>query len=238
LEHPLALLKQKTNKNSKKEFDKEIITFLNPYSYLLYRKNLSLFTDFDRIYIDGIILVKMLKLFGIHTDRKSFDMTSLAPEIFNRCQNRGKSIYFMGSDKSSIENFIKEIRDGYPNLNILGWRDGFYNDLDEREVEIQKILEINPDFLVVGMGTPLQEIFLSDLKSLGWKGIGFTCGGFIHQTANGLNYYPKWINKFHLRWLFRIYDEPKLLRRYLVQYPKFFMIYIYDLFTFEDINKL
>jgi N-acetylglucosaminyldiphosphoundecaprenol N-acetyl-beta-D-mannosaminyltransferase len=102
--------------------------------------------------------------------------------------------------------------------------------VEQEEVQ-HEIVKLDPDFLVIGMGTPLQESFLSNIKSLGWGGVGFTCGGFIHQTASGLNYYPKWINKLNLRWLYRIWDEPRLLTRYLIQYPRFVVLFIYDLIS-------
>lgn len=37
-------------------------TFLNPYSYLILRKNKNIFKDIDNIYIDGISFVLILKL--------------------------------------------------------------------------------------------------------------------------------------------------------------------------------
>ena len=33
------------------------------------------------------------------------------------------------------------------------------------------------------MGTVVQEDFLFKAKQAGYNGIGFTCGGFIHQTS-------------------------------------------------------
>ncbi|MCE2613632.1 WecB/TagA/CpsF family glycosyltransferase [Flavobacteriaceae bacterium D16] len=234
MEHPLTLLKQRALENYSEGYKKEIITFLNPYSYLFFRKNTTLFRDFDRIYLDGIILVKALRAIGVRAERRSFDMTSIAPEIFQLCVKEKKNIYFIGSDSKSIEKFIQVIKSNYPDLNILGWRSGYFQTPEEREATQETIAKLNPDFLVVGMGTPLQEVFLKEVRAAGWQGTGFTCGGFIHQTAAGLHYYPKWSNKLNLRWLYRIWDEPKLLNRYLLQYPKFVALYIFDLLSVQE----
>lgn len=79
------------------------------------------------------------------------------------------------------------------------------------------------------MGTPAQDIFLKELNEIGWDGIAFTCGGFIHQVASGkLNYYPEIINKLNLRWLYRIYDEPKLFKRFFCYYPLSMLLFLYD----------
>ena len=78
-----------------KQGNKTITTFLNPFSYLLARKNKEQLTAFN-IEIDGGILVKLLNLFGFMCKRKSFDMTSLAPVFFNEAIQNYKSIYFIG----------------------------------------------------------------------------------------------------------------------------------------------
>jgi N-acetylglucosaminyldiphosphoundecaprenol N-acetyl-beta-D-mannosaminyltransferase len=237
LAHPLKIIRGRAGMTRETNYHSGLITFLNPYSYLYFRKHAALFNRFDRIYFDGILLVTAMRLIGIRSQRKSFDMTSLAPEVFNYCLEEGKSIYFIGSDAASIKAFGEVLLTGFPNLSVVGLSNGYFSSTEERRATINKINELNPDCLVVGMGTPLQEKFLVEVKEMGWQGIGFTCGGFIHQTAKGLDYYPKWMDKLHLRWLYRIWDEPKLLSRYLIQYPKFIGLFIYDLFTFGKYDK-
>ena len=227
----VELLKTKIN-NTNEQLNlngrSRIVTFLNPYSYLYYRKNLNLFSQFDEINIDSISLVLLLKFFVVKTKRLSFDMTSLAPLVFNSCTNNNQKIYFVGSSKGSIAEFIKKIKEDFSNMNIIGYRNGYFRNSDERKLEINKIVEKNPDIVVVGMGTPMQEEFLLSLKTYGWDGVGYSCGGFIHQTAKDINYYPNFLNKYNLRWLYRIYDEPKLFKRYLLLYPKSIALFIFD----------
>ena len=211
-----------------------LITFLNPYSYLLARKNIDLFKKFDCIYIDGQLLVKMLSLFNIsHTNRKSFDMTSLAPKVFEESIKKHQSIFFIGADAESIENTINLLREHYPLLKINGYRDGYFLNSMQREDVLNDIVLQSPDLVICGMGTPLQENFLYDLKESGWNGIGYTCGGFLHQTAKRIDYYPNWINKYNLRWAYRIYDEPKLFKRYFYQYPIAIGVFTFDYICFK-----
>ncbi len=103
-----------------------------------------------------------------------------------------------------------------------------FADNAERDKSINNIIELNPDFLVVGMGAPLQEQFLIDVRKQGYKGTGFTCGGFLHQTQGSINYYPKLIDSMGLRWAYRIYDEPKLFTRYFVDYPVSIILFLKD----------
>ena len=60
------------------------------------------------------------------------------------------------------------------------------------------------------------------LRAQGFSGLGFTCGGFLDQLAESQHYYPAWIDKADLRWLYRLCKEPRrLLRRYTLDYAPF-----------------
>ena len=143
-------------------------------------------------------------------------MTSLAPILFSYASENNKSIYIIGSKQKEIENTIKIFSIKYPNLNIIGYRNGYFYSDNELEQEINKICVINPDFIIIGMGVNNQEKVLLKIKQNHYKGIGFTCGGFIHQTSlNKISYYPKWIDKYNLRFIYRMHKEQHTRKRYL-----------------------
>ncbi len=216
--------------DDKDELKKGVNCFLNPYSYLQLRKNPELLDAVDKVYVDGMFLLKLLKLISFPVSiRRSFDNTSLAPVVFENLQSNGKTIAIVGSDQKSMEGFKSHILKKYPKLKLVFVRNGYF-DSHGQLLSVQKeLIKINPDCILIGMGTPLQERFLVGLKRQGWNGIGYTCGGFIHQTASkGSEYYPRLINKFNLRFLYRMYDEPKLIKRYTVDYSKFLFCFTLD----------
>jgi len=221
------------------DFSNGLYTFINPYSYLFARKRLSLFSCFDIIFFDGFLIVKLASIFGIiQSERISFDMTSLAPPFLKYSASEGKSVYFIGSTANDINKTIDIFIKNFPLLRIVGYRDGYFNNSFDFDHTLAEIYNLNPDIVIAGLGTPLQEQFLVDLKSIGWNGVGITCGGFFHQTAKkGIQYYPYWINKLHLRWAFRMYDEPKLIKRYLFQYPQFIFLFSFDAIRYH-LNKI
>jgi exopolysaccharide biosynthesis WecB/TagA/CpsF family protein len=227
----LQILRSKSEQKGIKE--NKLVTFINLYSYLFFRKNLTLFEHFDEIHIDGIALVYLLSLVGHKIERKSFDMTSLAPKVFNECIKENKNIFFIGSTEKSINEFKEIIKEEYKELKIIGYRNGYFKEKNEEKKALDNIYILNPNIVIVGMGTPNQEKFLFKLKKKGWKGTGYTCGGFIHQTSKGLNYYPNFFNKFNLRWLYRIIDEPKLIKRYFICYPKSLLFFTFDLILYN-----
>ena len=113
-------------------------------------------------------------------------------------------------------------------MKIIGFRDGFFKDQEELKLHIREMINLNPEVMIVGMGSPLQENYLIKLKEAGWSGRGFSCGGFLHQSFQNTDYYPNWVNKLNVRWLYRIYNEPKLIKRYTIDYSWFFVVFVYD----------
>lgn len=204
-------------------------TFLNPYSYILARRNIKLFDEFDRIYFDGIALSTLYRITGRNIQRRSFDTTSLASIIFSLAEKNKKSVYFVGTEEKYIKDAVQNVLFAHPNLNISGMHHGYFSSKESKDECFREIINLKPDIVIVGMGTIRQEEFLVDLRSRGWNGLGFTCGGFLHQTAKaGVKYYPRLINALNLRWAYRIYDEPKLLKRYLFYYPFFVLLFLND----------
>lgn len=186
-----------------------LVTFLNPVSYQLLRVQPEILGGFDRVFVDGILLVKLLEWSGVRkTRRTSFDMTSAAPILFRWCVDRGKSVYLVGSKPEEIDRFVAVISSAFPGLEVCGYRDGYFPREQWEEVA-RSIMDRRPDVVVVGMGTPRQEQFMTLLSWLEptWRGIAFSCGGFFHQTQHRLFYYPRWVDRFHLRMPYRIVRE-------------------------------
>lgn len=194
-----------------------IYTFLNPVSYLTALKNKDIFAQFDGIFADGSILVLAIQLlYRKKVTRRSFDMTSIAPELLQYAEENKKSIYIVASKQDQVERAIKIFKEQYPNLIIAGYRNGYFSSEKEIKEEANKIVTRKVDFVIIGMGILAQESFLLKVKQIGFEGIGFTCGGFIHQTAkNEINYYPAWVNKMNLRFIYRMYKEKHTRKRYL-----------------------
>lgn len=210
--------------------DGKLTTFINGYSYIFLR-NKKVLNEFDFIGLDGVTFKIIFSLIFFKVRRISFDMTSLAPLIFEACSINGYSLYCIGSTEKEITSFIKNIKQVYPGLKLAGFRNGYFDNDEEKDRFIKDLANIRPDILVVGMGTPFQEEFLLRMRSEGWSGSGFTCGGFIHQTANRINYYPNIIRKLGLRWMYRMYKEPKVIRRVIRDYPLGLFYFVRDLVT-------
>lgn len=206
----------------------KIYTCINPYKYHMVRQNPGLYKEMDGIFVDGILMVRLFRIcLRKKIPRLSFDMTAIAKDLFKYLNKKPeKSIYFIGSRQEFIEESVSNFKKSYPNMDVKGFRNGYFNDEEDRQESIKSIVEENPTFTIVGLGGNVQEQYALDLRKAGYNGIIFTCGGFLHQSAQNIQYYPEWIDHYNLRAVYRIFKERnfKRLQNILLFIPQF----IYD----------
>lgn len=219
--YKLLLNKQPYNLDDLLNFDStKCVTFLNPFS-IEQIKEKDLYERFDYICSDGIIPVLINNFFSRKKIKRiSFDMSSLAKEVFSKAQKEEQTIYIVGSTIENVGKFKCVVEDYFPNIRIVGISDGYFGATSQI---IERIIKSECKIVIVGMGYPNQDIFSIQLISAGFSGMVFTCGGFIHQTTSRINYYPRIFDKLNLRSLYRIYKEPKVVSRLIRYYPPFIL---------------
>lgn len=209
------------SKIAKFKIKRGITSFVNPYSMLLLEQEKYIAEKVDYWYVDGTSLIIILKLFfKKKCTRQSFDETSIAPSVFHFAKENQLKIAIVGTKEEYIKNAVNNIEDKH-DINVTYYRNGYFNSEEELNECYKIILSKEIDIVICGMGTPYQEQFLIGLVNKGWEGYGFTCGGFLHQSEKKANYYPNFFNKLNLRWVYRIIDEPKLIKRYTMYYSIF-----------------
>lgn len=191
------------------------ISFINPASLSCLKNEHFECLEF---FSDGFLLTKLLNILSKNKiKRTSFDFTSIATTVFESIADNNKSLYLVGAKEIEISKFSTKIMDKY-GIKDLKFRCGYFESIDD---EVNRVINANPDFVVVGLGAGLQEDFLVKLKNKGYTGKAFTCGGFIRQeSASMKNYYPKWVDKCNMRFLYRMFKEPHTISRYFIDYPK------------------
>lgn len=118
------------------------------------------------------------------------------------------------------------LAEAIPGLRLARAMDGFCS-FPEYETEVRLA---KPDIVICGMGAPRQEALLLRLKQArAWHGVGFTCGGYFDQLQRRLCYYPSAVDRFNLRWLYRLVMEPRrLVRRYMLEYQDYCSILMHE----------
>lgn len=197
---------------------KAIFSYVNPVSYLDALDNKELMSSMDGLFVDGSLMTVAVHVFyGKRITRRSPDMVGFFPQLFEYVNTNKKSICVVGSTQKQMEKAVEKISANYKNIVWKNCRNGFFSGETEMKEYAQLIAHEQPDYLICGLGSILQERFLLMCKEVGYSGVGFSCGGFIRQIAEHSedNYYPDWINRMNLRFLYRMYKEPHTRKRYL-----------------------
>lgn len=121
----------------------KVYTFLNPVSYLTALDNKELFGQMDGIFADGGLLVKAIKmLYAKVVTRRSFDMTSMAPELFAYVAKHGKTIYIVASKREQVEKAVEIFHERYPKVKFAGYRNGYFASEQEMDEEAKHIVKL------------------------------------------------------------------------------------------------
>lgn len=172
--------------------------------------------------------------------------TTLADYIWQLaefCVENDFSLYFLGAKPGVAEAAAQRILINFPSLRILGVQHGYFaKDADHAENR-QVIADINavqPDILVVGLGMPLQEVWLRDNWHRLDVKVAITSGAVFDYTSGNLRRAPKWMTNHGLEWLGRMFIEPRRLwKRYLVGNTLFLIrvfMQRFALLRFNDTN--
>lgn len=200
----------------------QISSKINPAAWSVGKRHadyVHLLEQMTYVMADGIGVALMYRFLTGHLcPRISFDMTSLAPPFFAKLNSIAGTLALVGGKPGVTQRFAEKITKTYPHLQIIMTEDGY----GATAQKIEKIIDAMPDAVIVGMGVPFQERFLIQLAQAGYKGCAVTCGGFFDQYLQAETYYPAWIDRLNLRFVYRLFKEPvRLWRRYLIDYQPF-----------------
>jgi N-acetylglucosaminyldiphosphoundecaprenol N-acetyl-beta-D-mannosaminyltransferase len=78
---------------------------------------------------------------------------------------------------------------------------------------VDAINAASPDFLIVGLGAPKQELWMASRRNMLRVGLMGGFGGVIDVFAGTATRAPLGWQKANLEWLYRLFKEPKRIRR-------------------------
>ena len=194
---------------------KKFIITVNPEIIIKSYKNIEikemLLNDNNILVPDGISNIKKAKQYNINIKERitGVDISSKALEI---CNKNKKSIYLFGSKKEVLDKLIININQKYPNINIVGFSDGYVEDKDKI---MQEIISLSPDLILIALGVPNQELLINKYIEKAKKGVFIGVGGTFDVLSGCKKRAPKLFIKLNLEWLYRIICEPTRLKRFI-----------------------
>lgn len=189
-----------------------LVTTVNVAILMMMRRDKllrSFIEQSDLTVVDGQPIVWLSRLMGAPLPERvtGIDLCDDLSSVASECQSR---LYLLGGTTDVITATRSRLSRLYPDLNIVGVRDGYF-DWSEAPQVAAAIQESQADILLVGMGVPRQERFLNDYcRATGVK-IALPVGGSFDVLAGEKRRAPKPIQDTGLEWLFRLLQEPRRL---------------------------
>ncbi len=139
------------------------------------------------------------------------------------CELSGQPIYLLGSEPPIAREAASRLRRWYPRLDVVGAHHGFFDlDSPHNERVIEDINMHGPRIVLVGMGTPKQELWVDRYADRLDGAVVWTVGALFDYVSGHIPRAPRWLADNGLEWIFRLAIEPhRMWRRYLLGNPVF-----------------
>lgn len=130
-------------------------------------------------------------------------------------RNQRTRIFLFGSKKDTVKRAADALEKKYPSCEVVGAISGYLNWDDPNEVKeaVSEIAKKEPDLLLAGLGSPKQERFIGDHLHTLAATVSIGCGGTIDVFSGEKKRAPRYIQRIHAEWLYRLIKEPSRIKR-------------------------
>lgn len=157
----------------------------------------------DIVTADGIGVVWAARQLGVPL-RERVTGIDLLQALFPRAGKHKLRIFFLGGRPGTARQAGILVSERYPGI-VWDEHHGYFRDGEEEQV-LEKIKGLQPDILLVGLGSPRQDYWIAEHPSLAAVSIGV--GGSFDALAGTVVRAPKRIQNLKLEWLYRLWKEP------------------------------
>lgn len=193
--------------------NKNIVLFGHSLGYIVwFKKNPELYpivNSFDLMVCDGTQFHWYCSLngFRLKTVISIPDITNYTLKYANA---HGLKVLLFGAKEEINKKASENIKKQYPNIQVLPGINGYYSKEEETQI-VQKIENLKPHILLVGMSSPLKEKFAHTYREKLGANIIIPCGGMIDVYSGFTKQSPAWVKKTGLAIPYRVLQEPKRL---------------------------
>jgi UDP-N-acetyl-D-mannosaminouronate:lipid I N-acetyl-D-mannosaminouronosyltransferase len=132
-------------------------------------------------------------------------------------QKAGKSqqpVFLVGAKPSVLNQVEAKLRSDW-NVSIVGKQDGYFSGEQQEEL-IERIKASEAMIVTVAMGSPRQELFISQCRNAHPNAFYMGVGGTYDVYTGNVQRAPEWACKFNIEWLYRLLSNPTRFGRQIV----------------------
>jgi exopolysaccharide biosynthesis WecB/TagA/CpsF family protein len=174
----------------------------------------------DRVFADGIGIRLAARVLGPRL-ADNVNGTDMFPELCAQAARSGCRLFLLGARPGLAARVADVMRERCPALEVVGTEHGYFDPAETGAV-ISRINASGADILLVAMGAPNQELWLTRHAAALRPPVLMGVGGLFDYYSGRIPRAPGWLRELGLEWTWRIYCEPgRLWRRYVVGNPVF-----------------
>ena len=178
----------------------------------------------DLVIPDGIGVVYAAKILGTPLKQK-VPGCEVAEKLMEYAAQSGDGVFLFGGGKKTEERdavssiAAGKLREKYPDINIVGTRDGYFTD-DDVDGIVDESNHSGARILFVCLGAPQQEKWIYDNRDKLKVNFAAGLGGTLDVFAGVAKRAPKFFLKTNLEWFYRLLCMPTRIGR-MMKLPKF-----------------
>ncbi len=172
----------------------------------------------DLVIPDGIGVVKAAKILGTPL-KERLPGIEIGEAILQYAAQSGKKVFLLGAKPGVADLAADRMREMFPGIDICGVNDGYFKD---DAAVIEKINAAKPDFLMVCLGFPKQEMWMAQNASKLDVGLMAGLGGSLDVFAGTVLRAPEKWQRMNAEWLYRCIKEPWRFKR-IARLPLFIL---------------
>lgn len=196
------------------------IVSLNPENMVIAQNNI-IFKDIcntsELALTDGIGVKWAVQFLYSHTIER-IQGVDFMKELLELAHTKSLRVLFIGGRAKIADNLAKCYSRSYPASRFKGIQ-GVKNISKPTQNEEQAIIHIvrtmTPHFIFVAFGSPAQEIWINNHKSLFKGSVCMGIGGGFDFLTGNVKRAPHWIRQIGFEWLYRLFVQPWRIKRQL-----------------------
>lgn len=156
---------------------------------------------------DGISIYWAAKLLGIPL-RQRVTGIDLFLKLIEVANEKGYKVFLFGAKEETILKVKSYFENKYKRLNIVGYRNGYFEEEDNKEI-VEKMKQSGADMLFVAFSSPQKEFWINKYREEINIPFMMGVGGSFDVIAGEKKRAPKVMQKMGFEWLFRFIQEPR-----------------------------
>jgi len=180
----------------------------------------QIWSNAQGIYADGIGVVLAAKILEGKSVERIFPLNF----IFQKLNETKGKLFLFGAKDSTAQRAGQNIKAKFPNIQIVDAVSGYNFNSDNI---VNRINQTQPDVILVALGSPIQEEWISQNIAKVNHGVFLGVGGALDIWAGNTKRAPDLIQRLGLEWLYRLITQPSRLVRQL-KLPVFVLAVFYE----------